>query len=298
MNAVRAARIAAAAAVPGELVLVVCLASGVRPPGRLTAGVESAVPGMLLLEGWVLVSLRRRTGSWREAVRAVVPEPVRRLLLHELRACASLGRWVARRPHGVRPGDLAAAYTGPQTAMMYGLLFVSLIETVALALLIPWPAVHRVVLVLDVYGVLLVLALHTACVTRPHVVRPDGTLRIRYGALFDLTVPPEAVASVRVDRRYPEGRLVTLSGDGVLDLIVGSQTTVTLELHRPLEFRRPLGARARARTIRFHADDPRALVTALRRQPRARRGSSRCPGRPASGGPGCGRPAAGDPPRT
>ncbi|MEU3408775.1 hypothetical protein ABZ766_33180 [Streptomyces sp. NPDC006670] len=272
MSAVRAARIAAAAVIPGELVLVLCVAAGARPPGWVTAGVGSAVLGTLLLEGWVLGSLRRRTGSWREAVRAVVPEPVRRLLRHELRACASLGRWAARRPHGVRPGDLAAAYTGPQTALMYGLLFVSLIETVGLALLIPWPAVDRVVLVLDGYGVLLVLALHAACVTRPHVVRPDGTLRIRYGALFDLTVPPDAVASARVDRRYPQGRLVTLSedgvGEGVLDLIVGSQTTVTLELNRPLEFRRPLGARARARTLRFHADDPRALVTALR-QPAA-----------------------------
>jgi hypothetical protein len=195
---------------------------------------------------------------------AAVPEPVRRLLLHELRALASLGRWVVRRRHGVCPGDLAAAYTGPQTVMTYGLLFVSVIETVGLAVLIPWPAVHRVLLVLDVYGVLLVLAMHAACVTRPHVVRPDGTLRIRYGALFDLTVPPDAVASVRVDRRYPEGRLVSLSEEGVLDLIVGSQTTVTLELNRPLDFRRPLGGRASARTIRFHADDPRALVSAVR----------------------------------
>ncbi|MFF5702903.1 hypothetical protein ACFY7H_10415 [Streptomyces sp. NPDC012794] len=264
MSAVRAARIAAVAVMPGELLLVLCLAAGVRPPGWATAAAEALLLGALLLEAWVLCSLRRRTGSWRAAVRAAVPEPVLRLLLHELRATASLGRWIARREHGVRPGDLAARYTGPQTAMMYGLLFVSVVETAALAVLIPWPAVHRVVLVLDVYGVLLVLALHAACVTRPHVVRADGTLRIRYGALFDLTVPPDAVASARVERRYPEGRLVTLSDDGVLDLIVGGQTTVTLELNRPLDFRRPLGARARARTVRFHADDPRALVTALR----------------------------------
>ncbi|WP_371615646.1 hypothetical protein [Streptomyces sp. NBC_00454] len=197
-------------------------------------------------------------------IRATRGTAVRRLLRHELRAGAALGRWALRRPpHGVGAADHAAPYTGPQTAMMYGLLFVSLIETVALAFLIPWPAVHRVVLVLDVYGALAVLGLHAACVTRPHVVRPDGSLRIRYGALFDLTVPPDAVASVRVDRRYPEGRLVTLSGDGVLDLVVGSQTTVTVELARPLAFRRPLGAPARARVIRFHADDPRALVAAM-----------------------------------
>ncbi|NED10961.1 hypothetical protein G3I33_05550 [Streptomyces sp. SID9124] len=197
--------------------------------------------------------------------RFAVPTAVRRLVRHELRAFASLGRWVGHRTHGVRPGDLAAAYTGPQTAMMYGLLFVMVVETVVLALLIPWPVVHLVFLVLDLYGVVLVTALHAACVTRPHVVRPDGSLRIRYGALFDLVVPRDAVVSARVDRRYPEGRLITLSDDGVLDLIVGSQTTVTLELNRPLPFTRPLGAPERARTIRFHADDPRALVSALGR---------------------------------
>ncbi|MFJ3976106.1 hypothetical protein [Streptomyces sp. NPDC090021] len=270
---VRAARIAVAAVLPAELALVVCAAAGVRLPAPALAAAEALVFGVLLLEAWVLRGLyaaARAAGeesgaALRTAVRAVVPVQVRRLLRHELLAGASLGRWVLRRKHGVRPGDLAAAYTGPQTAMMYGMVFVSVIETVALAVLIPWPAVHRVVLVLDVYGVVLLLALHAACVTRPHVVGADGSLRIRYGALFDLAVPPDAVASVRVERRYPEGRLVTLSEEGVLDLVVGSQTTVTLELNRPLAFTRPLGARATARTIRFHADEPRTLVAALRR---------------------------------
>ncbi|MGW7256826.1 hypothetical protein [Streptomyces sp. NPDC054834] len=269
---VRAARVAVAAVLPGELALAACLVAGVRPPGWALAGAEALVLAVLLLEACVLRSLyaaARARGADRRAARQAavqeaVPVTVRRLVLHELRALASLGRWVRRSTHGVRPGDLAAAYTGPQTAMMYGLLFVMVIETVGLAFLIPWPVIHRTILVLDLYGVVLVLALHAACVTRPHVVHPDGSLRIRYGALFDLAVPQDAVASVRVDRRYPEGQLITLSQDGVLDLIVGSQTSVTLELNRPLTFTRPLGATEKAHTIRFHADDPRALVSALR----------------------------------
>lgn len=269
---VRAARVAISAVLPGELALATCLMAGVRPPGWALAGAEALVLTVLLLEAWVLRSLyvaarargADRRAAWRAALQEAVPVTVRRLVLHELRALASLGRWVRRGTHGVRPGDLAATYTGPQTATMYGLLFVMVIETVGLAFLIPWPVVHRVILALDLYGVVLVLALHAACVTRPHVVHPDGSLRIRYGALFDLAVPQDAVASVRVDRRYPEGRLITLSEDGVLDLIVGSQTSVTLELNRPLPFTRPLGATEKAHTIRFHADDPRALVSALR----------------------------------
>ncbi|MFJ8870761.1 hypothetical protein ACIRD6_34060 [Streptomyces sp. NPDC102473] len=269
----RAARVALATVLPGELALAICLVAGVRPPGWALAGAEAAVLAVLLLKAWMVrsryVAARAlgidRRAARRAAVQEAVPVTVRRLVLHEFRALASLGRWVRRGTHGVRPGDFAAAYTGLQTAMMYGLLFVMVIETVGLAFLIPWPVVHRVILVLDLYGVVLVLALHAACVTRPHVVRPDGSLWIRYGALFDLAVPPEAVASVRVDRRYPEGRLIAFSEDGVLDLIVGSQTSVTLELNQPIPFTRPLGAMEEAHTIRFHADDPRALVSALRR---------------------------------
>ncbi|NEE54651.1 hypothetical protein G3M55_59935, partial [Streptomyces sp. SID8455] len=74
-----------------------------------------------------------------------------------------------------------------------------------LALVIPWPLVHAILLVVDVYGVVLVLAIHAACVTRPHVVEADGSLRLRYGALFDLRVPVSLIASARVERRYPDG---------------------------------------------------------------------------------------------
>ncbi|MEW2486672.1 hypothetical protein [Streptomyces sp. NPDC048411] len=268
----RIARYAAGAVLTVELALGGCLLAGVRIPGAVLLGAEALVVAALGFEGvvlWRLWLLGRRAGAGRReamgtALRTVVPEKVRRLVAHELRALHSLGLWMRRR-HAVPEGALAVPYTGPQTAMMYGLVFVSLVETVMLALLVPWPAVHRILLVLDVYGVLLVLALHAACVTRPHVVGADGSLRIRYGGLFDLRVPATTVATARVERRYPEGRLVHLHPDGVLDLVVGSQTTVTVELTRPVEFVRPLGKRGWARTVRFHADDPRAAVAALTR---------------------------------
>ncbi|MGP3943645.1 MULTISPECIES: hypothetical protein [Streptomyces] len=207
-----------------------------------------------------------RAVAWlRGALRSLLPVVVYRLLAHEIRSLHSLALWVLRRRHQIPEGALAAAYTGPQTAMMYGMVFVSVVETVALAMVIPWPAVHAVLLVIDVYGVVLILALHAACVVRPHVVGSDGSLRVRYGALFDLRVPAAAIATARVDRRYPDGRLVRVSADGVLDLAVGSQTTVTVELTEPVKFVRPLGAEGFARTLRFHADDPREAVAALTR---------------------------------
>ncbi|MFF7187463.1 hypothetical protein ACFZAR_19950 [Streptomyces sp. NPDC008222] len=269
----RTARAAVWTVLPAEATLLVCEVAGVRIPGAVLIGAEALVSTVLALQAvalWRLYAERRRAGAdRRDAVRgalhSLVPVVARRLVVHELRALNSLVLWVLRRCHQVPEGALAVAYTGPQTAMMYGLLFVSVVETVMLALVIPWPLVDAVLLVMDVYGVVLVLALHASCVIRPHVVGSDGSLRIRYGALFDLSVPAAVIAAARVERRDPDGRLLQLHTDGVLDLAVGSQTTVTVELTEPVEFVRPLGAKACARTLRFHADDPRETVTALTR---------------------------------
>lgn len=194
---------------------------------------------------------------------------LRLLAGHEMRALHSLWLWVRGRRHAVPDGALAVAYTGPQTAMMYGLLFVSVVETVMLALLTPWPVVHAILLVLDVYGVVFVLSTHAACVTRPHVVGADGALRLRYGARFDLRIPAGAVAGARIERRFPDLGPMAADADGVLDLVVGGQTSVTVELAGPVEFVRPLGKRGQAHSVRFHADDPAAVVAALTRWERS-----------------------------
>lgn len=268
----RGARWGVCAVVPVELGLVVCLVAGVRVPAPVVVAAEALVGCVLAVEATVSVRAwraARRGGSTgreaaREAVRAAVPAPVRRLVLHELRVVASLARWAARRPHGVGAGDTAVRYAGEQAPMMYALLFVTVVETVAMSLLLTrWPTAHLVVLVLDVWAVVLVLGLHAACVVRPHVVGADGSLRVRYGALVDVRVPAGRVVSARVERHCPDGwppRVV----DGVMDLAVGGRTTVTVELDAPVEIVRPLGGRERARVLRFCADDPRATVAALR----------------------------------
>ncbi|MFE7046790.1 hypothetical protein ACFVAM_00235 [Streptomyces californicus] len=270
----RAARIAVWAALPGELFLAVCLVAGVRIPGAVLLGAEALVLAVLALEAyvmWPLYAARRRAGDGRRAagaaaVRAVVPVAVRRLVVHEVRALHSLGLWLLRRRHRVPEGARPFPYTGPQAWIMWAFLLVSVVETVVLALVIPWPLVHAVVLVVDVYGILIILALHAACETRPHVVAADGALRLRYGALFDLRVPAAVIVSARVERRFTDGGLVRVDEEGTLDLAVGSQTTVSVELTEPVEFVRPLGRRGSARTLRFHADDPRAMVAALDRE--------------------------------
>ncbi|MFE3666304.1 hypothetical protein ACFXOR_25575 [Streptomyces sp. NPDC059164] len=271
------------AVLPGELALVVCLVAGVRIPGAVLLGAEALVVGMLALEAYVMwprYADRRRAGDTRRAaglaaVRAVVPVALRRLIVHEFRALHSLGLWTVRRRHRIPEGSRPFSYNEPQTGIMGVFLFVTVVETVVLALVIPWPLVHAVLLVVDVYGIVVVLALHAASVTRPHLVGADGSLRLRYGALFDLRVPAASIASARVERRFPDGGPVRVDEDGTLDLAVGSRTSVTVELTGPVEFVRPLGRCGSARTLRFHADDSRAVVAALAAPGGPARGASR-----------------------
>ncbi|MFF6971049.1 hypothetical protein [Streptomyces tsukubensis] len=76
-----------------------------------------------------------------------------------------------------------------------------------------------------------------------------------------------SVVRVRAERRFPAtGGLLGTDGDGSLDLIVGGQTAVAVDLVSPVAYTRPLGRTGTARTtVRFHADDPGALVAALGR---------------------------------
>ena len=182
------------------------------------------------------------------------------LARHELRLMTSLGLWPARRTHGTG-GGAAFGYVGGQAAVMFGLAFVCVVETVAMSVLLAgWPTVHAVVLFLDVYTVVFVIALHAASVVRPHVLGPD-VLRVRRAVHVDLRIPLERVGSIRRELRMTHEK-----AEGELDLVMGSQTTVTVELTEPVTHVTFLGRRREIGVVRFHADDAEGLVRAVRAQ--------------------------------
>ncbi|MEU8540939.1 hypothetical protein AB0C52_13290 [Streptomyces sp. NPDC048717] len=255
----RARRYVTYALIAGEPALLVCLMAGVRIPVTVLVAAEAAVG---LVAGAHLVAflrLWRRRGSTREAVREVVPEPVLRLAGHELRLLASLGRWVARRPHGIRDeGAAAFPYARDQAALMYGFAFVCGVETVGMAyLLAGLPVVHAAFLVLDGYTVLFVLGLHAASSTRPHVLTADA-LRVRQAAHVDVRIPLGRIAAVRHESLFSHEK-----AEGELNLAIGARTSLTLELTEPVDAPRLLGAARPVRVVRLHADDPTALHRAL-----------------------------------
>jgi hypothetical protein len=185
---------------------------------------------------------------------------VRALVRHELRLLASLALWAARRTHGTGDGR-AFGYARGQGAVTAGIAFVCVIETLAMSVLLrERPAVHTVVLVLDVYTLALVVAQHAASVVRPHVLGPDA-LRIRLAAGVDLRVPLERIASVRRELRTTHER-----AEGELDLAVGGRTARTPALAEPVTHVTLLGRRREVRVLRLHADDADGLVRALARE--------------------------------
>ncbi|MFE0377957.1 hypothetical protein ACFW1M_20760 [Streptomyces inhibens] len=189
---------------------------------------------------------------------------LRRLAAHEGRWLVSLGWWVARRRIGVAPGERALGYAGAQAALVYGLAFVCAVETAGLhVLLARLPAARDVMLVLDVYTVLMMLGFQAAAVTRPHVLGA-GVLRLRNGARMELEIPLERIASVRYDLRFTREPEKKGAADGVLEMAVGGQTSVTVELTEPVVAVRLTGRQETVRTVRFHADDARGAVAAVR----------------------------------
>ncbi|AWK12702.1 hypothetical protein DDQ41_04420 [Streptomyces spongiicola] len=248
--------------VPGELTLLVCLLAGLRPPAPVLAAGEAAVLLLLTAEAAVFLRLWRREGRTpREAVRELVPQPVLRLAGHELRLMWSLLLWAARRRSGPGPGEQVFGHARDQAGLLLGLGFVCVVETVAMSYLLrPWPVLHAVVLALDVYTVLFVVGLHAASATRPHTLS-EHTLRLRRATHVDLRIPLERIASASYELLSAhDGK-----EDGVLDLPVGSQTSLTFTLSEPVESVGLLGGTRRVHTVRCHADDARSLLQAVTR---------------------------------
>jgi hypothetical protein len=191
---------------------------------------------------------------------------MRRIMEFDKKGLASLLLWMRRRRDGVPEGAVAVSYAREQTSLMAIMTSVMVLELVGVEVLLQGAGVgfgwRAAVLVLDLYSVVFVLGVIAGCVTRPHVVAPDE-LRIRYGAFFDARIPRELVSSVHLKRNFNESGLVTIK-DGRLGVVVSSQTNVVVQLAEPVTVTRPMGGREEVTSVRFFADDPAAVLAALK----------------------------------
>jgi hypothetical protein len=195
------------------------------------------------------------------------------VIRYERRLWEALFRWMFRRPHRVEPGTTTFGYAGAVTMLFGVFIGLSAVEIPILHLL-PWPIARKISLIVGAYGLFWMIGLYATLRTRPHVVRPSG-LGIRNGITMDVPIPWDAVAAVRVRRRsLPPGgqtQVEQIGDDRVLSVGMGSQTSVDVMLSRPLSVDVKKTGGEPVTQIRFHADEPEALVAAAQAQLDARR---------------------------
>jgi hypothetical protein len=100
----------------------------------------------------------------------------------------------------------------------------------------------------------------------PHVVGDSG-LRIRYGTTVDITIPWDAIATIRTrSRPLPKGRSIHLDrtgSDPVLYIGILKQTNIDVALRHSVTVPLPKGSEP-INELRFYVDDPSALVARAR----------------------------------
>jgi hypothetical protein len=214
----------------------------------------------------MLVKRASHSPEPRRVAERVLTVPVVRIIGFNFKSMHSLMLWVLRRRSGVSPGAVEVSYAREELFIMALWQFAMVVETVGLDILLrglgapDWLRVP--ILIIDVYGLLFGFGCLAANATRPHVIT-DDELRIRYGPFFDLRIPADRIASVRMARNRNENGLITVV-DGTLAAAVTAQTNLIVELNEPVTVTRPLGRRAEAGTIRFFADKPETALAALR----------------------------------
>ncbi|MFI0370383.1 hypothetical protein ACH35V_21140 [Actinomadura sp. 1N219] len=169
--------------VPAEVVIVVLLVSGVPLPRLVMLGGEVLVAGGSC---WRSSPLAGWWGAAAGRCRVVgrLSERVRRIMAFDLKGLVGVALLVVGRRHGVPPGAVSVSYSGGQLTFQLAFLFAMVVETAVAELLLRGTGasagLRSVVLVVDVYSILVVVAIIAASVTRPHVVS-DDELRVRYG---------------------------------------------------------------------------------------------------------------------
>ena len=190
---------------------------------------------------------------------------LRRLFRFDRLGIASLAIWLVRAKSGVHADAIPVSYHRAQAPLLWALVVLMIVETAVVEFVLRvmnCPDVIRIALfVIGVYGILIGLAVLAACATRPHVVA-DGTLRIRYGVFFDVTIPRERIVAVRAVAKFDEEAPFVVDGS-TFAVAVASRTNIVVDFDETIAVTRPLGKTFHARSIRFFADDQQLALRSL-----------------------------------
>lgn len=243
----------------------------------LSPSSAAALEGLALLIGGVQVWRAHRAHrqdrssghtSWKaleDGLGYLLPRPLARFLVLELRLWAYLYIWVFRR---YRPSANAFPYLRHSSVgvLLLALGFSAPVEFLLYEALIPWPWVRVLLLIIGVYTIFWALAFVAALHVLPHECLPDGVLA-RYGIAVQAFVPYTAIEHVVAHSQSftgrPNGfRVNRAEQSGAV--VVGGLTQVTLTLSRPVEVQTMFGRSSTVTLLKIAADQPEALVACIR----------------------------------
>lgn len=199
--------------------------------------------------------------------RRSVPALIGWALRYELSMWASLFRWILRRPVTSAPDEQAFPYASTLTPVLLAFIGISAVEIPILELLLVWPTARTVAVVLGGYGLFWMIGMLASYRVAPHVVGDSG-FRLRHGGGIDVTIPWDAIASIRTaSRALPKSRAVQYeesAAGGILNIVILKQTNVDIVMRQHSTIQLSRGESELFTELRCYADDPDALVAAAR----------------------------------
>lgn len=163
----------------------------------------------------------------------------------------------------VPPGSTPVSYVGAVSALLWGITAVSLVELVALHLILPWEAVRLAADVLGVWGVIWCLGFTACHYVYPHLITPDEVVLRNAAPQAAVRVPHTSLTSVSFRERSLESSASPQVEDGVLSLPVASRTSVDLRVDPPLTVT-VRGVAHEVHEVRLFADEARETARTLR----------------------------------
>jgi hypothetical protein len=189
-------------------------------------------------------------------------------LIFEFNIYKSLVRWLLRRP-SIPTGYEPVGYAQMATPMLALWIFGSALELPLVHVLVPWHGLRITLLLIGVWGLLWMLGVLAGLRSYPHLFGTD-TLRVRNGALHDITIPWKAIAKVTTrDRSLPSSMWVLQPEEtehGIhLNVAVSGRVNVHLALAEPLALRTRKGVMVVA-GVSLWVDEPRVVAARIRRE--------------------------------
>lgn len=227
------------------------------------------VPLLIVFVVLILLRLRRVVSTPADhdrnlLDRIVAEEPLLRPAVSELRYYYSLVLAVTGKRRAPT-GAVFFGYTKGVMAVPVAIVMVSLVELVAVHLLVPWQWLRIVLLIVSIWGVLFVAGFFAARIVNPHLVSHDD-LTLRWGLQTVLSTPLSNVVSA--GRHANHAATQPDVGGNRLILTQFQSTNVMLCFAEPVVTEAPVPKKhrpvdVRVTEVQLFVDEPGAFLHAV-----------------------------------